>query len=315
MPSRDTNSGAGLAQIADPADSRSAAQPHVGVIIPAWNAISHTLECLKSLQRLDYPNYSIVLVDNGSTDGTLERVREQYPHVTTIRNEQNAGFAHACNQGLEAVFAAGASFGFLLNNDTLVAPDLLSQLLAVAQSWPSVGILGPTICYADRPETPWFTGMRFSAPIYFVRTAPKYQVQSDVPAAVDFISGCGMLVSRTVYARIGGLNQDYFMYYEDLDYCLSARKAGFDVVYVPQARMWHSLSVSSGGKDSPRKQYYQVKSSLIFCRRHTSGLWRWINVSLRMAHAVWTALKHLMHGQLNSEAVRQYLRGLRESWQ
>ena len=289
------------------------AAPSVSIVIPAWNAIAYTLDCLESLKGLNYQDYQIILVDNGSTDGTAEKVREHYPDVIVVRNETNRGFAHACNQGLAVGFGSGADFAFLLNNDTLVDPELLTQLVETAELRPHGGIFGPRICYADRPETAWFTGMRFSTPIYFVRTAPRYQVQATTPTAVDFVSGCGMLIGRRVYERIGGLNEDYFMYYEDLDYCLTAKKAGFDIVYTPKAQMWHVLSVSSGGKDSPLKQYHQVKSGLIFYRRHASGIWRVINISLRVTHAVWTALKLFLRGRLQVDVVRHYFRGLRES--
>ncbi len=288
--------------------------PTVGIVIPVWNALAYTLACLDSLAGLAYPAYEVVVVDNGSTDGTTETVRQRHPTVTVIRNEHNTGFAHACNQGLAEVFGRGAAFALLLNNDTLVAPDMLTRLVTTAQAHPQAGILGPQICYADRPDTPWFTGIRFWRQFYIVRTAsPKYQVQSDTPVTVDFISGCGMLIRRALYEAIGGLNQAYFMYYEDLDFCLTAKKAGFTVMYVPDARMWHALSVSSGGKDSPLKQYFQIKSSLIFYRRHTSGLWRVVNLGTRFAHAGWTALRHLLRGELQMETIRQYLRGIREA--
>lgn len=289
------------------------AAPFVGVVIPAWNAIDYTLACLDSLGSAGYPRLSIVLVDNGSTDDTSARVRCAYPHVIVIRNERNTGFAHACNQGLEAAFGQGVDYAFLLNNDTLVAPDLFPQLVAVAEAHPGAGIIGPKICYADRPETPWFTGMRFKWPVYIVRTKPEHQVQSVTPASVDFVSGCGMLITRRLYEAIGGLNQDYFMYYEDLDYCLTAKKAGFEIVYAPAARMWHVLSVSSGGKDSPRKQYYQVKSAIMFTRRHTQGFWRWLNLGIRLLHAGWTTLRHISRGTLRWAAIREYGRGVREA--
>lgn len=288
--------------------------PAVGIVIPVWNALAYTLACLESLTHLSYPSFEIVIIDNGSTDGSSETIRARYPSVTVIRNETNRGFAHACNQGLQHVFGKGAEFAMLLNNDTLIAPDMLTNLVSTARSYPNTGIFGPKICYADRPDVPWFTGIRFNRPIYIVRTAsPKYQVQSDVPVRVDFISGCGMLIRRSVYDAVGGLSEDYFMYYEDLDFCLRARQAGWLAMYVPTALMWHVLSVSSGGKDSPLKQYFQVKSSLIFYRRHTRGGWYVLNLTIRVFHAVWTALGHLVRRQLRRDVIREYLRGVREA--
>ncbi len=298
-------------QTASPATGRS--WPLVSIVIPAWNALAYTLECLESLRGLDYPEYHVILVDNGSTDGTAQEVGRRHPEVTVLRNPENFGFARACNQGLATAFRGGAAYAFLLNNDTLLAPDILKQLVIAAELRPNGGIFGPRICYADRPETIWFTGMRFSVPIYFVRTAERFQVQATHPVSVDFVSGCGMLIDRRVYERIGGLNDAYFMYYEDLDYCLTAQKAGFGIVYVPAARMWHAVSVSSGGKDSPAKQYHQVKSAITFNRRHSKGLFRVLGIGLRLAHAGWMGVKSLLRGRLTLEVIRHYARGVREA--
>ncbi len=294
--------------------SRITPWPAVGIVIPIWNAIAYTLACLESLTQLSYPRFEIVVIDNGSTDGSYEAIRTHYPSVILIRNETNKGFAHACNQGLRHIFEREAQYALLLNNDTLIAPDMLTRLIEVARSHPDVGIFGPKICYADRPEIPWFTGIRFNWPIYIVRTAsPKYQVQSETPELVDFISGCGMLIRRSVYEAIGGFSEEYFMYYEDLDFCLRAKRAGWPAMYVPHALMWHALSVSSGGKDSPLKQYFQVKSSLIFYRRHTRHLWYILNLTIRLAHAFWTASHHLLRRELSRDVIREYLRGVREA--
>ena len=294
-------------------ETQSNASPRIGIAIPVWNAKAYTLACLDSLAAMDFADYLITVVDNGSTDGTAEEVRRRWPDIGLIREEENRGFAFACNRGMDRLFSLGCDYVLLLNNDTLVRPDMLAQLLDCSQRNPRAGILGPKICYADRPTVPWFTGLRFPKPVYFVRTSsPKAQVQSDVPTQVDFISGCGMLITRAVYSAIGGLSEDYFMYYEDLDYCLTAKQADFELWYVPSAVMWHKVSVSSGGKDSPVKQYYQVKSSLVFCSRHTFGLWRWLNLALRFGHAGYTLLGHLVKRRLQWDSVRQYVRGVRE---
>jgi len=261
--------------------------PLVGIVIPVWNSREHTLACLESIYQLDYPSAVVTVVDNGSTDMTGAVLRERYPEIHRIRNDRNLGFARACNQGMEWVFSRGADYALLLNNDTTVDTNMLARLVDAALLYPDAGILGPKICYADRPGVPWFTGFRFRHGLYIVRTSsPRHLVQSACPAAVDFISGCGMLVSRRLYETIGGFHERYFMYYEDVDYCLTANKSGFDVLYIPHALMWHAISASSGGKHSVRKQIEQVKSCLIFSRRHTRGWTRLANVTVRISHAL-----------------------------
>ncbi len=262
--------------------------PHVGIVIPVWNSRELTLACLESVYQLDYASAIVTIVDNGSSDMTSEVVRERYPEIHIIRNEENLGFARACNQGMMWCFAQGADHVLLLNNDTSLDANMLARLVDAAEQYPEAGIFGPRIGYADDPSSPWFTGYRFKRDFYIVRTSdPRHLVQANCPASVDFISGCGMLVTRKLFEAIGGFHEQYFMYYEDIDYCLTAKQHGFDVMYIPHARMCHEVSASSGGKNSVRKQVEQVKSCWVFCRRHTKGLSRWINMGVRVGHAVY----------------------------
>jgi GT2 family glycosyltransferase len=156
--------------------------------------------------------------------------------------------------------------------------------------------------------------MRFRYGLYTVRKGLHLKLPLADIEPVDFISGCGMMVRREVWERVGRFDSRFFMYYEDLDLCIRAAEQGYRIVCAARANMWHALSASTGGPDSPLKQYYQVKSTLLFCRKHTRGLQRAANVSIRLVHAGWVAIQQFFCGQLRAEAIRLYLKGMAEGF-
>jgi GT2 family glycosyltransferase len=176
----------------------------------------------------------------------------------------------------------------------------------------SVGVAGPVVYYADPPDEVWFAGMRFRFGLYTVRKGLHLEIGSAPIEEVDFVSGCGMMVRRQVWEQVGLFDPRFFMYYEDLDFCIRAQKCGYKIACATGAHMWHALSASTGGPDSPLKQYYQVKSTLLFCQKHTRGLQYAANVGIRLSHAGFVAIRQLLRGQLQGEAIRFYLRGLAE---
>jgi GT2 family glycosyltransferase len=288
-------------------------RPHVWAIVLNWNRPDDTHTCVASLVQSDYPTLSILVVDNGSDDEQAQKLKVDDLGAEVLWLSSNLGFAEGNNQGIRYALERGADFVLLLNNDTTVDARMISELVAVAEGDPSVGVVGPVIYYSEAPDLVWFAGMRFRRGLYVVRRGLHLRPPLKRAEEVDFVSGCGMLVCRSLVARIGLLSSDYFMYYEDLDYCVRARQAGFRLLCATQARMWHAVSTSTGGVDSPLKQYYQVKSSLIFYRRHTRGVMYLVNVGLRFSHAAWVTLSMLLRGKLRREAMRFYVHGIREA--
>jgi GT2 family glycosyltransferase len=288
--------------------------PLVDVIILNWNRPQDTIDCVESILHSDYARYRVTVVDNGSTDDSVQRVQARFgDRVCVVANEANLGFAEGNNRGIEHALAHGADFTLLLNNDTTIAPDMLSEMARAMCSDAQIGIAGPVIYYSGRPEVVWFAGMRFRYGLYTVRKGLHLKLPLADIEPVDFISGCGMMVRREVWERVGRFDSRFFMYYEDLDLCIRAAKQGYRIVCAARANMWHALSASTGGPDSPLKQYYQVKSTLLFCRKHTRGLQRVANVSIRLGHAGLVAIQQLLRGRLRGEAIRLYLKGIAEA--
>ncbi|MBI1881506.1 MAG: glycosyltransferase family 2 protein, partial [Chloroflexi bacterium] len=232
-----------------------------------WNRGQETLDCLHSLQGLSYPHRRIVVVDNGSTDDSVTLIQTQFPEIKLIGTGHNLGFAAGFNVGIRYALSHEAEHIFLLNNDTVVDTTLLDDLLQHAA--PEVGVLAPAIFYADAPDRIWSTGGgRHPLLLEMTGHHGRNQALPCAPVEREFLSGCALLIRREVFERVGLLDERFFMYYEDSDFCLRVRQVGFRLLLVPQARLWHKVSISSGGADSPAERYLMARSSVLFFTKH-----------------------------------------------
>jgi GT2 family glycosyltransferase len=254
------------------------------------------------------------LVDNGSSDGTLAAVAEHFPEVECIANPTNLGFAAGCNVGLRYALDQGADFVFIANNDTVVAPNLLTEVVAAAVPT-DVGIVAPLVYYAADPQRIWSAGAGRNPLTLEMSGNLRGQIDKGIWPEVlerEYVVGCGLLLKRELLDRVGLFDPRFFMYYEDLDLCLRARAAGFRILLAPRAHMWHRVAVSSGGTDTPAERYWAARSSVQFFRKHVHGL-RWLVVApYRMGSAVKTTLRLLSRGRW--EAAWAYIRGLWDGW-
>jgi GT2 family glycosyltransferase len=285
----------------------------VYVIVLTWNRCVDTLECLASLARSIYPAVHVLIVDNGSSDGTPEAVRSAFPQAEIIELHSNGGFAAGVNVGLRHAWASGADFALLLNNDTLVDPGMLSALMQYVA--PHVALLAPVVYYAGRPAI-----IQAAGGARHRWTLEQIEDARDCPRPVgwpetierDFLPGTAMLIARTAFGRIGPFDERFFMYYEDNDFCLRARQLGFRLLLVTQAALWHKGSASSGGMDSPARRYAMARGSVQFFRKHVRGT-RWLVVGpYRLGSALKTTGRLL--AQRRGAATLAYWRGLRDGF-
>jgi hypothetical protein len=263
------------------------------------------------MKCLSYPNKRLLLVDNGSSDGTPEAVASEIRGVQIIVNEKNLGFAAGCNVGLRYAMERGADQVLLLNNDTEVDPGALDYLMDL--SAPDVGMIAPKIYYAEAPNQIWSVGGGcHPLTLEKIRDA-RGQVDKGQWNEVlerDYLAGCALLLSRRMLTKVGLFDERFFMYYEDSDLSLRARKAGFRLLLAPKAQVWHKVAASSGGTDSPNERYWMARSSVLFFYKHVEGL-RWsIVIPYRTASAIKTTLRLISSG--SAPAARAYLRGLRD---
>jgi len=265
--------------------------PPVALIVLTWNQRDLTLDCLASLAGLDYPadRLEVVVVDNGSVDGTAEAVEERYPRVAVLRNGQNLGFAEGNNVGIRYALEGTAEYIMLLNNDTVVDPHMLQELLAVLDAQPDVGIVGPKMLYFDPSDVIWCAGNRID-----LQRGSSIRLQAEQPddeslqepQDVDFITACGICLRRRVIEEIGLLDPRFFIYYEETDWCTRARAAGWRIQYAPRARLWHKVSAAMGAT-SPATDYYMTRNVFLFLSKNQRGLPKLQALGL-------TAVRHLL---------------------
>ncbi|MBI3943537.1 MAG: glycosyltransferase family 2 protein [Chloroflexi bacterium] len=286
-------------------------RPGVVIGILTWNRQADTLACLESLASLTYLHYRILLVDNASSDGTAEAVAQAFPQVTILRNRENLGFAVASNQVAQWALQQSYPYVLFLNNDTLVLPDLLDNLVAVAEAHPDVALVGPEVRYADAPGRVW-PAAGYRQPVTLeaipVKTA---DAGGRVQLEVDYLLGCALLARADFLRRLGGFDPRYFVYYEDHDLSLRAQAAGYRLLYAPQTRLYHKVQASTG-TDSPQHRYLLARSSLPYYLGHTHGLRRIGVAAWRLGSAARQTVRLLVQGR--AAAAQAMWRGLKDGW-
>jgi GT2 family glycosyltransferase len=286
--------------------------PTVWCVVTNWNRPGDTARCVESLKASAYPSTRILVVDNGSESDNYRELLRTVVGAEIIRSETNLGFGMGSNLGIRYALDRDASYVLLVNNDTFVDAGMIGSLVEAMRGDPSIGVAGPIIYYSHEPDRVWFAGYRIRGKLYVVRRGLHLKRPFEPVEDVDFVSGCGMLVRRETMERVGMFSPEYFMYYEDLDLCVRVKKAGWRIVCATSARMWHAVSASSGGAESPMKEYYQVRSSLIFYRRHTHGVMFVVNVGLRLLRAGYGSVSYLLRKGWNGTLARRYLQGIRQ---
>ncbi len=284
----------------------AAAERKVGIVIVNWNLADDTLACLDSVWAMDYPNFEAVVVDNGSTDGSVERIAAAHPQTALIANGQNLGFAAGANKGIEWALERDCAYVLVLNNDTTVAPDLLDLLVAASETDARIVILSPRILYFDQPERTWHLAARWHR--WLPMPVHIWQASNALVEA-DFVSGCAMMLRREALEQVGAFDPQYFMYGEDVDLCIRARAAGYRIVAVPQARIWHKVSLSAA-KVSSETRYWQTRNQIRAYRFHLTGARRTLLPGYVLTKALLDVVRHLAQGR--SDQIRPLLRGVRD---
>lgn len=289
----------------------SPAGPLVLAVVVNWNRGEDTLECLRSLELQTYPRLGIIVVDNGSEDGSPESIQRNFPGVELIRLSRNTGFAGGFNRGIERALSRGGDNILILNNDTVSDRLMVEKLVGGLR--PGAGLAIPKIYYYDDPLRIWSVGARrqfLTLEMTDKATGQLDRGQWDEVQERDYGTGCALLVQREVFEKVGLFDERYFAYYEDLDFSFRVKEAGFRMLLVPQARLWHKVARTSGGLDSPLERYLMAKGSVLFFGRHGRG-WRGLFVfPYRLGSAVKTTGKLLIHRKFKS--VQAYWRGLAE---
>lgn len=311
-------------------DVRGRKPPEVEIVLVNWNRWKDTIECMESLRQIDYSSYRLVIIDNGSSDNSLEKIRE-YAEGTTmalglptslkghskamkectrkeieddlksgirseqllpmkfvlIRNEKNFGTVEGYNIAIRYALKEHSDYILLLNNDVTVDKNFLKELVRVAESSPEIGIVGSTIYYYDKPDVINFAGEDM---ILWKAEGVRYTDHFSAPREVDKIDGACMLIKRDVFEKVGLIDTDYYMYWEDADFCQRAKRKGFKVVYVPAAKIWHKIAASGGGLYSYNRMYYLTRNRFLFVRKNVRRLHRMLFLIHYFGWEIWFSM-------------------------
>lgn len=256
-------------------------QPKVFIIVLNWNGYRDTIECIESLKKVTYPNYEIILIDNGSTDNSEGTLRKEFPDLELIQTGENLGYAGGNNVGIKYAIERGTDYILLLNNDTVVDPDFLIELVKVAESDKSIGILSSKIYFYDKPDTIWYAGAIFnlkSGKSKHIGYNKKDTVEYDKVQETDRACGCSMMASRRVCETVGLMSPEYFCYGEEVDWSLRIRNAGYRVIFVPGSKVWHKVSASTGGRGKSYYIYYSVRNHLRLLNTYLPFKYKMLNL-------------------------------------
>ena len=269
--------------------STSAASPRVAVVILTWNGLEDLATCLDSFACVEYQNYEVLVVDNGSEDDTVAVVRERWPWVTLIETGTNLGYVGGNNVGMRHALQRGADYVFILNNDTKMTPTVLTDLIAVMQTDPRIAIVGAKNLLMADPTYTWGKyGVLTWGPML---AAVVGRDQPDRPEAspkdVDWVIGNGCMMSREALERVGLFDEEFFQVHEDIDWSTRARALGYRVVYVDTAAIHHK-GASSADPTKPVSfsyGYFLGRNPILFARKHATPA-QWAKLLFMMGFGV-----------------------------
>ena len=240
--------------------------PRICCILLNWNGWQDTIECLDSLEGCTYQNLSIVVVDNGSTNDSVSEIKARHPRIPLIESEENLGFAGGNNIGIRYALAQSVDYIWLLNNDTKPAPDALSALVAKALTNKRIGAVSSVCYYAHQPSTVQvWAGTRVNLWIGYVRNSTQ-------PHPDDWfhsLYGASILIARPAIENAGLLDEGFFHYWEETEFCLRLRKKGWSLAAAPQSRILHKVAASTGGNNLILDRYFTT-SGLRILRLHSA---------------------------------------------
>jgi len=245
--------------------------PKVSIIILNWNKYEMSMVCIKSLEKITYANYDIIIVDNNSNDNSGEKLKKDLPNCKVILNTNNEGFARGANIGIRYALEKGADYALLLNNDSMIEEKLfLEPAIQVAESDNRIGVVSGKIYYQKNPKMIWYAGgyinlLRGQAIVRGLYEVDKGQF--DKVSEVRFATGALLLIKREVLEKVGLLPEEYFFGYEEWDYSLMVRRAGYKLYYVPGFTCYHKSDGSHSNSD-PKYIYNSYRNKLIFQQKY-----------------------------------------------
>lgn len=266
--------------------------PYVIIVILCWNNHKDTIDCLESLHILEYTNFSTILVDNGSTDGTIAIVKDRFPGILIIENKKNLGYATGNNVGITHAINLGANYIFILNNDTVLDPSCVTHLISDLEEHPDAAAAAPKSYLFGTPDTVYFAGGQYDPGGNAIQIGcgktddPQYCISQNT----QWLAGCAMMLRTKMLKHIGLFDPDYFLLWEDVDWSIRAQQRGYTLRFNANAKIWHKTSSSFGHTWNPSYLYYYTRNYCLFIERNNKDGNR-VRLCLRSIKMSWSQTK------------------------
>jgi GT2 family glycosyltransferase len=279
----------------------------VYAVLVHYCGITDTVECINSLINQTYQNLEVILVDNASIDNGAKIIEHEFPDIVIVKNKINLGPAGGYNSGLRHALGLGAEFIYLVNNDTISDPDTVCHLLCALNN-KEIGIVSPIIYYYHEPQKIWSAGGNICPLTLDMFDNHGRNKSFNHITERDILTSCAMMFRRDVLETIGLFDEQFFCYYDDNDLSIRVRKMGYKLAVEPNAKVWHKVSLSTGGSDTPNERFWMARSSVLFYRKHAKK-WQWIFIiPWRLLSLIKMVLRLTLHCKYKSAI--SYLNGI-----
>lgn len=291
-------------------------EPSVCIILLNYNTYKDTIECIESLLDIKYENYKILIIDNNSIDASEKYISEYIENISNayfIQSGKNLGFSGGNNIGIKWAMANCTDYICLLNNDTIVDPMFLNYLVDEMKNNKDIGISSGKIMYYDKPNVIWSAGGKIDELRCIGHNGYMNLDENQIineRKEVTFLTGCLQLIRREVFENIGLYEEKYFLYMEDTDFCLRAYREGYKLMYVPKSKIYHKVSASCGGKESPIVTYYMNRNRLLFNKKYQENIFKsLVFKSIYFGKIFIDPIRKRKTYRYLLEAIRDYIKG------
>lgn len=294
--------------------------PSVAIILVNWNGYAFTADCLRSLRMVEFPNFKVILADNASENEEGQRLKAEFPEIDLIQNNSNLGFTGGNNVGIKKALDDGYSHVMLLNNDTVVEPDFLGQMIRKFHGNSQLGVVQPLIFFLHDRKKIWSAGGKWNQFLCRAITLGDRIYTKEYPAEdckLDWATGCCMLISRNALLGSGLLNQGYFAYFEDVEWSLRFQKNGFKIELAADAVIYHEAGASSKKKHSEGTLsatvfYYHVRNQFYLVRTQSNAAQISFATSYHLVRFVLWMGYFCVRGRF--QKLKAVARGIRDGW-
>ena len=267
--------------------------PTIAIIILNWNGMEDTIACLRSIQNQQNVYLNEILIDNGSTDNSVAVIRNEYPDITVIETGTNLGYAGGNNVGLKYALENGYEYIFVLNNDTILDSYCIENLMQDLYLNPKAACAGPKQLFYDQPEIIYYAGGIISrhGETVHSKKGESNQPNNNIATDTEWLNGAAVLFRAEALRSVGLFDDRFFLLFEDTDWSLRAGKAGYQLRYVPQARLWHKESATFGNWWSPQYIYYYTRNNFLWIEKNFP--------LFRRPYLYYHAMKRILHNTKN----------------